>query len=124
MEARSPALAGRSALPPPCGGQTINTMLKKPTSTSLFQKIVFSVGGFLIGMLVIMLFLKIFSSVWGTIIGIIINTAFFAYIFKNKEKQKDKIIIAYGILAATIFTVIAGTGLWIFIEIAFRDIAS
>jgi hypothetical protein len=97
---------------------------KTTPNTTIFQKILYSIGGFLIGMLVITLFLKIFTNVWGSIIGIIINTFFFAYIYKNKEKHKDKIIIAYGILAATIFTVVAGAGLWILVEITFRDIAS
>ena len=99
-------------------------MPKSTQATTLYQKIIFSLGGFLIGMLIIMVLLKIFSNVWGILIGVLINSAVFYYFIKKKSNQKDKMIIAYGILSAIILTIVVGTGLWIFVEMAFQDIAA
>jgi len=107
--------------------KNVTVMFNSPgelmTKPSLFEKIAFTLGGFLIGMLSIVAFLKITSNYWGILIAIAINIAISYYLFKKKSTETDKKLLAYGIIASICVTIIAGILLWGIVSIMFQGIA-
>lgn len=90
----------------------------------IFDKIIFSIGGFLIGTLVIVLSLRILNSYLGAVLGIFVNIGLYYYLTKKKTGQKDKQMVAKGIASSIVFTVILAIALWSFVTAIFQDIAS
>ena len=99
-------------------------MAKDKNKFGLFEKVIFILGGFLIGLLVVVIFLKIFSSFLGVVVGLLIDAGGAYYIFKKKAQQIEKKYIAYGIISAIILTLLIGIVLWGLISALFQGIAN
>ncbi len=75
---------------------------------NIFQKIIYSLSGFLIGTLVMATMLKITGAYWGTFIGMIFDGAAAWYLLNKFSKQKNNKFIAWGIIASIILITVAG----------------
>jgi len=95
------------------------------TKTSLLEKIIAQVGGFLMGIIVIIVFLKIFNSFWGVLIGLTVDSGFY-YFIKKKSKTSitTKMLIAKGILISVFFTILASILIWLFVWSMFQNLAN
>lgn len=95
----------------------------KKSGLSIMEKIMYPLGGFLIGILIIATGLKITGAFWGAFLGIIINGGFSWFLIKKYPAQKDKKYIYYGIISSIIFIALAGIGIWIFANILMAGIS-
>jgi len=99
--------------------------MTQQTNPTLLEKFIASLGGFLIGTIIIIVFLKLFSSFWGVLIGLIANTGFYYLIKKKSTKSKEtKHLIAKGILISVFFTIIVSILIWIFVWSMFQNLAN
>ncbi len=80
---------------------------------NIFQKIIYSIGGFLIGTLIMATMLKVTGAYWGTFIGMILDGAAAWFLLNKFPKQVEKKIIAWGIIASIILIAVAGLFIWV-----------
>jgi hypothetical protein len=91
------------------------------SNIDIFGKITHFIGGFLLSILFNMIFLKLASSVYGILAGIILSGGYGIYVIRNKIRSQK--YIAWGALAAAIFTIIAGILIFALAMAAFQGIA-
>ncbi len=92
-------------------------------SLSILEKIMYPLGGFLIGTLLMLTGLKITGTYWGIFLGMLADGGFGWYLLTKYPKQPDKKLIAYGIIGAIILIAIGGVGIWIFANILMSGIS-
>lgn len=89
----------------------------------LLQKIIFTLGGFLIGTLIIITCLKITGLWWSMIIGMAVDCGIGWYLYKKFPSQPDKKLIARGLFISVATITLAGAGIWIFANMLMEGIS-
>ena len=92
-------------------------------SLSILEKIMYPLGGFLIGTLIMATGLKITGTYWGIFGGLIITGIGGLYLTKKFPGIKDKKLIAYGLYSSIILVAALGLLAWIIANILMSGIS-
>jgi asparagine N-glycosylation enzyme membrane subunit Stt3 len=92
-------------------------------SLSILEKIMYPLGGFLIGTLLITTGLKITGDIKGIIGGMIVTGAGAWYLTKKFPGKKDKKFISYGLYSSIILVSTLGLLAWIIANILMAGIS-
>ncbi len=83
-----------------------NAMATPTKPLNIIQKFTFFIGSFLVASMIFVSCLKLVSSYWGALLGLIVTSGIGIMLLKKQKAEKDK-LIAYGVLACTLFIIIA-----------------
>lgn len=87
--------------------------MKSPSSLSILEKIMYPLGGFLLGTMIMATGLKIAGDIWGIIVGMIITGFGAWYLTKTFPGKIDKKLISYGLYSSIILMSALGLLAWI-----------
>lgn len=94
---------------------------KKDKTNPLLGKALRFTMGFLASIMTIIIILKIVSSYLSIVFGIALSFGASYYLFKKSAPSYRP--VAFGIMSAGIFVLIAAIAIWIFVYAAFQGIA-
>ena len=92
-------------------------------SLPILEKIMYPLGGFLIGTLLMATGLKITGTYWGIIVGLIVTGIGGWYLTKKFPGRKDKKLIAYGLYISIILVITLGLLAWIIANMLMQGIS-